>query len=43
MDPDDCELARWVYDLLESQENPPTLTDTTDYTEDDTWAPTTTN
>ena len=35
MEPDTM-FEQWVYDLLESQENPPTLTDTTDYTEDDT-------
>jgi hypothetical protein len=33
---DEDPLYQWVMNLLESQENPPTLTDTTDYTEDDT-------
>jgi hypothetical protein len=33
---DDDPLYQWCMNLLESQENPPTLSDTTDYTEDDT-------
>ena len=36
---DDCCLLQWVMNLLESQENLPTLSDTTDYEQEETICP----
>ena len=36
---DDDPLYQWVMNLLESQENPQTLSDTTDYEQEETICP----
>lgn len=36
---DEDPLYQWVMNLLESQENPPTLSDTTDYEQEETICP----
>ena len=38
MEPDTM-FEQWIYDLLEAQENPPTLSDTTDYEQEETICP----